>query len=175
MEKRVLSASILMSLALMAGVVTEAQTPSGRETPRTGAVISQFGFSDRSWPFGKWALWSVRPAAPNAHATAPLFSPTPANAGPNLPVIGSGTIGKLTKWLGFSSSNSSIGDSSIFEDKSGLVGIGTTTPTSKLTVAGVIESTGGFKFADGTVQTTGGLASIFHDGTLSGNGTSNSP
>src|SRR5262249_18542759 len=66
-------------------------------------------------------------------------------------------------------------DSSIFEDKSGLVGIGTTAPTSKLTVAGVIESTGGFKFADGTVQTTGGLASIFHDATLTGNGTSNSP
>ena len=35
------------------------------------------------------------------------------------------------------------------------VGIGTTTPGSKLTVAGVIESTtGGIKFPDGTTQTT---------------------
>ena len=35
------------------------------------------------------------------------------------------------------------------------VGVGTTSPSSKLTVAGVVESTsGGFKFPDGTTQTT---------------------
>ncbi|MDP2815594.1 MAG: hypothetical protein Q8O19_02815 [Rectinemataceae bacterium] len=40
---------------------------------------------------------------------------------------------------------------------SGNVGIGTLTPTQKLTVAGVIESTsGGVKFPDGTTQTTAG-------------------
>jgi len=39
----------------------------------------------------------------------------------------------------------------------GKVGIGTTTPASKLTVVGTIESTsGGVKFPDGTVQTTAG-------------------
>ena len=37
----------------------------------------------------------------------------------------------------------------------GDVGIGTTTPSAKLTVAGTIESTtGGFKFPDGTIQMT---------------------
>lgn len=42
-------------------------------------------------------------------------------------------------------------------DGSGKVGIGTTTPGSKLTVNGVIESkSGGFKFPDGTTQTTAG-------------------
>ncbi len=40
---------------------------------------------------------------------------------------------------------------------SGNVGIGTTTPASPLTVSGIVESTsGGFKFPDGTVQTTAG-------------------
>jgi hypothetical protein len=80
-------------------------------------------------------------------------------AGPNLPVIGGGTLGRLTKWTGFTSSNSFIGDSTIFESKTGLVGLGTDSPTSKLSVAGTIESlSGGFKFPDGTVQTTAGIA-----------------
>lgn len=39
----------------------------------------------------------------------------------------------------------------------GNIGVGTTTPASKFTVAGLIHSTsGGFKFPDGTVQTTAG-------------------
>jgi hypothetical protein len=80
-------------------------------------------------------------------------------AGPNLEVLGSGTVGRLPKWTGITSSNSFIGDSTIFEDKFGKVGIGTDTPTSRLTVFGLIETTsGGFKFPDGTVQTTAGIA-----------------
>ena len=82
----------------------------------------------------------------------------PMAAGSNLPVVGTGTIGRLTKWTGFAS-NSVIGDSTIFEDKFGKVGVGTDTPTSKLTVAGMIETTlGGYKFPDGTSQTTAGIA-----------------
>jgi hypothetical protein len=61
----------------------------------------------------------------------------------------------------------------------GNVGIGITNAGSKLTVAGMIETTlGGLKFPDGTLQTTAatsGLASIFHDTTLTGNGTNGSP
>ena len=85
----------------------------------------------------------------------------PMAAVPNLQVMGGGTLGRLTKWTGFTSSNSSIGDSTIFEDKFGNVGIGTDTPTSRLTV-------------NGTIQASGGV-SIIHDTTLTGNGTAAMP
>jgi len=91
------------------------------------------------------------------------------SGGPLLPVLGGGTIGQLTKWVGFNSTNSVVGDSIITETTDGKIGIGTPTPTSKLTVLGMIETTlGGVKFPDGTMQTTAavsGLASIFHDST----------
>ena len=105
--------------------------------------------------------------------------PAPAAGGAQAPVVGGGTLGRLTKWTGFTGSNSIIGDTSIFEDKFGRVGVGTDAPTSKLTVQGMIETTmGGLKFPDGSVQTTAainGLSSVFHNATLTGNGTQASP
>ena len=93
------------------------------------------------------------------------------------PVTGSGTVGHISKWAGVSGTNTyTLGDSNIFEDKFGKVGIGTTAPTSLLTVQGMIEITlGGLKFPDGTVQASAALASVFHDITLTGNGTFSSP
>jgi hypothetical protein len=82
----------------------------------------------------------------------------------------SGTPGKIAKFK----SSTTLGDSVITEDKDGRVGIGTALPTSRLTVQGVIEALSGFKFPDGTVQTTsaaGALVSVAHDMTLTGNGT----
>lgn len=47
------------------------------------------------------------------------------------------------------------GNSDVLAIKSGKVGIGVMSPTSTLTVAGTVESTaGGFRFPDGTTQTT---------------------
>ena len=120
----------------------------------------------RSRPVFPWTLmlgaWSLTPAA------AP---------GPH--VVGDGTVGRLTKWTSFTLTNSVIGNSTIFEDRFGKVGIGTDTPTSRLTVAGLIETTlGGLKFPDGTVQTTAALNGsqfLFHDSTLRGDGVNNSP
>ena len=61
-------------------------------------------------------------------------------------------------------------------DVNGDVSIGTTSTGSKLTVAGVIESTtGGIKFPDATTQTTAGLTAINTNPTLTGDGTSASP
>jgi hypothetical protein len=74
--------------------------------------------------------------------SASAFSLSPATA-PSLPVVGSGTVGRLTKWTGLSSSNATIGNSTIFEDKDGNVGIGTDSPTSRLTVVGTISANGG--------------------------------
>jgi hypothetical protein len=96
------------------------------------------------------------------------------------PVNGSGTTGQLSKWLGVDGSNSyTLGDSIIFEDKFGKLGIGTKTPTSLLTVKGMIETTlGGYKFPDGTVQTTAavtGLLKVAHDDSLFGDGTQANP
>jgi hypothetical protein len=56
------------------------------------------------------------------------------------------------------------------------VGIGTTAPSSPLTVNGTIQSlTGGFKFPDGSVDSSAALPSVNHDTTLAGSGTSSSP
>ncbi len=83
-----------------------------------------------------------------------------------------GTPGKIAKFK----TSSSVSDSVITEDKFGKVGVGTDLPTSKLTVAGTIESlAGGIKFPDGTTQTTAGVSSIFHNPTLAGNGSAGSP
>jgi hypothetical protein len=76
-------------------------------------------------------------------------------AGTTADLSGGGTIGQIPKWTGAAT----LGDSVMSEDKFGRVGIGTTAPTSKLTVQGMIETTlGGLKFPDGTVQTTAALS-----------------
>ncbi|HEU4386175.1 MAG TPA: hypothetical protein VFV34_00150 [Blastocatellia bacterium] len=109
---------------------------------------------------------------------APSSFVAPAASAPNLPVFGVGTVGKLTKWSGFTGSNAVVADSNIYEEKSGKVGIGTTTPTSLLTVQGMIETFGGIRFPDGTTQTSsaqGSLLTVSHNPTLAGDGTVLSP
>ena len=137
---------------------------------KTAQQFSFSGFRQRVRTVG----FSLMPGAAGLNLKPTRFSLMAA-----IPVLGSGTLGRLAKWGGLTSSNSFIGDSIIFESKTGLVGIGTDTPTSKLTVAGTIQSlSGGFQFPDGTVQTTsaaGSLSAVTHDSTLVGNGTAGSP
>lgn len=83
-----------------------------------------------------------------------------------------GTAGRLAKFAG---DGSAVVNSNVTETKSGNIGIGTTTPTSLLTVQGMIETTlGGYKFPDGTIQTTA-FSGIIVNQTLFGNGTASSP
>ena len=61
-------------------------------------------------------------------------------------------------------------------DESGNVPIATAATGSKLAVGGVIESTsGGFKFPDGSTQTKAGITQIYTSGSITGNGTAESP
>ncbi|MHC4268860.1 MAG: tail fiber domain-containing protein [Planctomycetota bacterium] len=58
----------------------------------------------------------------------------------------------------------------IYNENTGNVGVGTTSPTEKLTVNGKVESTsGGFKFPDGTSQTTAAFNDNDGDWTVFGN------
>jgi hypothetical protein len=85
-----------------------------------------------------------------------------------------GTPGRIAKF----NTNGRVSDSNVTEDDAGRIGVGTTAPTSPLTVDGLVETTGaggGIKFADGSVQTTAGLSGVAHDATLQGAGTSASP
>jgi hypothetical protein len=174
--------SLLFVLALNIGYV-RAQT-NGDQTNssnRSAAANAEFQFSNllvQARP-SRRAGFRLMHARFNVSATGPVYSIMPAAANQNYPVTGNGAAGRLTKWMGFTSSNAFIGNSTIYEDKNGLVGIGTDSPTSRLTVMGLIESkSGGFKFPDGTVQTTsstGSLFSVAHDATLTGDGTAASP
>ena len=161
---KLLSTVFIVVLCLMATAYqVQAQQPGSGPTSGNRAddaageidLTTLLAQARRSWPRG----FSLMAESRNVAAGAAALSITPTAAGPGLPVTGGGTLGRLTKWTGFTSSNSAIGDSSIYEDKFGKVGIGTDSPTSRLTVAGAIESSsGGVKFPDGTVQTTAGIA-----------------
>ena len=77
-------------------------------------------------------LWMLLLSFTAAQAQTPSIR---AKKPDDKPVKGSGTAGNLTKWT----SPETIGDS-IVTESNGNIGIGTTTPGSKLTVAGRIEA-----------------------------------
>jgi hypothetical protein len=135
------------------GGAASAATGNGSETNHAVALRPRFRLALA--PFGFHLL-----PVENTSTTvgAGLRGPLPASG---FPVFGGGTVGRITKWTGFTSSNSVVGDTTIFEDKFGNVGIGTDSPTAKLTVAGSIQSTGG--------------SSVLHGTTLIGDGTAASP
>jgi hypothetical protein len=153
----------MQSVTLLAIVLALNFSPAAAQTERTqskdrpGIATSEFDFSRLLAQLrpARRGGFSLMPSSRTASFAGPSFGTTPMAAGPNLPVLGGGMPGRITKWTGLTSSNAYIGDTTIFEDKFGKVGIGTDTPTSKLTVQGMIEMTlGGLKFPDGTVQTT---------------------
>src|SRR5262249_38610578 len=175
---------VVLSISGYAQAQTTAASPG--DTMRAAARIevrlpdplARAGWNRRHPTEAGFSFGLAASGSPNARLRFFNFTSTAAASGTILPVMGAGTLGRLTKWTGFNT-NSFIGDTTIFEDKGGNVGIGTDSPTSRLSVAGQIQSlSGGIKFPDGTVQTTSATGSLFaitHDATLGGNGTSVSP
>src|SRR5215471_15215725 len=162
MIKRLIHCTGLLIALLVLGVtaaraqVTDSQAGNARETVRSEFQLSTLLAQARRRPrLG----FSLMPPGILSSTGASSFSIAPMAAGPNLQVLGGGTVGRLTKWTGFTSSNSFIGDSSIFEDKYGNITIGT--GTSTVTVAGTIQASGG--------------TTVAHDSTLQGDGTSGFP
>jgi hypothetical protein len=172
---------LIIALSLALPIQAQEQMAQNKQNHKETATASDFNLFNllaRAKP-QKREGFSLMPASLLANIATASPGRMQLAAGANVAVIGNGTGGRLTRWTGFTSSNASIGDSIIFESKSGLIGIGTDSPTSKLSVAGTIESTsGGFKFPDGSVQTTsaaGALFTVAHDNTLTGDGTPASP
>ncbi|HEV8483789.1 MAG TPA: hypothetical protein VGV87_09590 [Blastocatellia bacterium] len=175
--------AILFLLALSLGAAGDralAQQPASQSNDANGSARSgdelQFSKLLAQARPKRRPFFSLMPEIRNLNLSGPTISIMTAASAANLQVFGNGTPGTMTKWTGFTSSNSTIGDSNVYEDKFGKVGIGTTAPTSLLTVHGMIETTlGGYKFPDGTVQATVGIPFVIHDATLMGDGRSATP
>ncbi len=180
MKTNRLISTILAMMLCMSGVSRQAQAqqPASASSETAGSgVASSKGNAQTllaiSWR-GRRPGFSLVPSS----SYASVKGISAATASPPA-VLGSGTVGKISLWTGTSPSGNSILGDSIITQLNGNIGIGIAAPTSKLTVQGMIETTlGGYKFPDGTVQTTAavsGLQSVTHDSTLTGEGTSGSP
>jgi hypothetical protein len=183
MIKRLIPSTILLITALfLIPSLAQTQTESSRNEQRNKSVTdtsgSRFFNLLAQSRHSRRLAFILMSSGRSTNTTAPRFTFTPMAAGANQPVFGIGDVGRLTKWTAFTNGRSLIGNSTIFENSNGMVGIGTDSPTSRLTVVGLIETInpgGGIKFPDGTIQTTAGLGSIFHDASLTGNGTQSMP
>jgi hypothetical protein len=169
----ILGMMLCVSLVDPQALAQQPSSPQNMANSPGGLVSNPSSLLARVWR-GARPGFSLVPSR-RTSVTAP--SSTMAVASPA--VHGSGTVGKISLWVDtLPNGESTLGDS-IITQLNGNIGIGLATPISKLAVQGMIETTmGGYKFPDGTVQTTAavtGLQSVSHDSTLTGNGTAGSP
>lgn len=100
----------------------------------------------------------LMPESARANMGGTQSNVTPMGPLPDSQVLGSGTVGKLTKWVEFARNNKAyIGDSSISEDTSGHVGVGTNPSAfAKLLVFAAVSGNDGI-YVFGGASTTNGL------------------
>jgi hypothetical protein len=165
--------------AVLSAAIAQAQTPeTATATDKSSAIRRQakFRFFAPATPDegARRTGFAVRPASANINRLGFVAKNAPPAA-----VHGSGQLGRIPLWVDVNPAGNAILGDSIITQANGNLGVGLTTPASKLAVAGQIETTlGGYKFPDGTVQTTAavsGLQAIVHDATLQGNGTNSAP
>jgi hypothetical protein len=180
--KRLISMIVVVTLCL--GVATQqaqAQQPGSDSSKKDSSAdaVTKINLSNlpgRAWRSGQPGLLM----ASSRYSSVSNFDTTAAVVTASSPAVhGSGTVGKISLWVDTRPNGESTLGDSIITQLNGHIGIGLATPASKLTVQGMIETTlGGYKFPDGTVQTTAalsGLQSVFHDQTLQGDGTQGRP
>ena len=166
---------VMMLCLSLVGQQAQAQQPGSQyKTHSSGyAVSNSSSLLARVWRGGR-SGFSLMPSSRTT-----LTAPSSPMAASSPAVHGSGTVGKISLWVDTRPNGESTLGDSIITQLNGNIGIGLATPTSKLTVQGMIATTlGGYKFPDGTVQTTAassGLQSVFHDQTLQGDGTQGRP
>ena len=169
--------SILLWTILIAASA-QAQTTPDLATNNRPRDVRFFDLLAQARP-ARRAAFLLMPSSRYAETNGNSLPMTAAAEASPPAVHGGGTIGKIPIWIETSPSGNSVIGDSIISQLNDNIGIGLATPTSKLTVQGMIETTlGGYRFPDGTIQitaATSGLTSIFGDATLTGNGTPASP
>src|SRR5215471_5411228 len=124
-KRNVISTAALLAFLLASGYQVIAQQPVSNSNepmklPSSFVGIGPSSLSAQRSRSDRNQFW-MTPSGP--HANAVHFQVIPAASVATLPVLGGGTPGRLGKWLGSVTGNSILGDTSIFEDKSGNVGI----------------------------------------------------
>jgi hypothetical protein len=169
---------------LYAYTLTIKEANSETAALRRGHLILESG-RDRLWVTNQGAIgaetamsggeFTVSSGPETSVAGARIERSVASKGSGTINLQGFGTLGQIPQFGG----GDYLVDSVISQDFHGWVGIGTTTPSSPLTVAGQIETkSGGIKFPNGTVQTTSAAGSLFQvsrNTTLTGNGTEGSP
>jgi hypothetical protein len=116
------------------------------DTQTSGNVLLLQAYTPTSGPF----IAGHTDGAGNSTANTPSERIQVGNNGLRIQRSGATAVGSPRAW-----------SDSLVIDNSGNVGIGTSSPASPLTVAGMIESTsGGVKFPDGTTQVTAASSSL---------------
>src|SRR5262245_57887451 len=99
--------SSILLLASFAAASAQAQTAAADTGSRSGANYTVALIPRFRLPLAPVRFRLMPSVNTNSRTAAGTMTPM---GGANFPVLGGGTVGRLTKWTGFSSSSSFVGD-----------------------------------------------------------------